>query len=152
MSTPSDYTHFENAVPCGADGLAVGAKGSEVTVADSSGNLYQAGTQLTLSAANLNKGIVHATTAGYKIAMGQATVDTSKAVTTGLTTITRAVATIVCTATPTGANGVLTMVKASYSGGTLTLKGFRPGAPATSDMEAVASNTCGTVDWIAIGV
>ena len=35
-------------------GIEVGALGSEVTLADSSGNLYQAGTQITATAAELN--------------------------------------------------------------------------------------------------
>jgi len=35
-------------------GIEVGALGSEVTLADSSGNLYQAGTQITATAAEIN--------------------------------------------------------------------------------------------------
>ena len=46
------YTHYDQL--SGENGLAVGAKGSEVVVADSSGNLYQAGTQITASATELN--------------------------------------------------------------------------------------------------
>lgn len=144
MATPSTYAHFENAVPTGDDGLAVGAKGSEVTVADSNGTLYNAGT----SVGNL---IVHASTSGLKIAYGQATVDDSKAITTGLTSVIRAFTQFAGSGAPTGANGIATLIKASYSAGTLTLKGYRPGAPATSDMQAVSDGTTATVDWIAIG-
>jgi len=48
----SDYTHNTNL--CGVEGLYVGAAGSEVQVANSSGNLLQAGTLLTKTAAQLN--------------------------------------------------------------------------------------------------
>jgi len=152
MATPSDYTHFENAVPCGATGLAVGAKGSEVTVADSSGNLYQAGTQITLSATLANKAISHATTSSIKVAYGQATVDDSKAVNTGLTTISRAFTSIASATGPTAANGQAVIVQSTYSGATLTMKGFKHGAAATSDMTAVADGTTVAVDWLVLGV
>ena len=49
------YSHFDNTTVCGGEGLAVGANGSEVPVADSDGNLSQAGTQITASAAEINK-------------------------------------------------------------------------------------------------
>jgi len=47
------YTHFDKV--SGKNGLAVGAKDSEVTVADSSGYLYQVGTKITATAAEINK-------------------------------------------------------------------------------------------------
>lgn len=46
------YTHFDK--PVGVSGLYIGAKGSEVQQSDSSGNLYQAGTQVTSTATELN--------------------------------------------------------------------------------------------------
>lgn len=46
------YTHFNKV--SGVTGLGVGAKGSEVVVADSSGNLTHGGTALTATAAELN--------------------------------------------------------------------------------------------------
>jgi len=46
------YTHFDKV--SGKNGLAVGAKGSEVVVANASGNLHQAGTQITATADELN--------------------------------------------------------------------------------------------------
>lgn len=46
------YTHFEKV--SGENGLAVGAKGSEVVVAGSTGTLYQNGTAITSTAAELN--------------------------------------------------------------------------------------------------
>ncbi len=46
------YTHFDKVA--GENGIAVGAKGSETTVADSSGSLYQGGTKVTATAAELN--------------------------------------------------------------------------------------------------
>ena len=46
------YTHFDKV--SGENGLAVGKKGSEVVVADSSGNLSHGGTALTATAAQLN--------------------------------------------------------------------------------------------------
>ena len=51
----TEYSQFENSKVCGALGLSVGAKGSEVEVADSSGNLSQAGSSITATAAELNK-------------------------------------------------------------------------------------------------
>lgn len=51
----TEYAHFDNAIPCGGSGLAVGANGSEVSIADSSGNLAQAGTTITATAAELNR-------------------------------------------------------------------------------------------------
>ena len=47
------YTHHDRI--SGVNGLAVGAKGSETVVADSSGALYQKGTEITATAAELNK-------------------------------------------------------------------------------------------------
>ena len=46
------YTHHDKV--SGVNGLAVGAKGSEVVVADSSGDLYIQGVKITASAAELN--------------------------------------------------------------------------------------------------
>ena len=46
------YTHFDKA--SGEQGLAVGSKGSEITVANSAGELHQKGTKITASAAELN--------------------------------------------------------------------------------------------------
>lgn len=40
------YTHTAGAF-CGAEGLAVGEKGAEITVAGSDGSLYHKGTKLT---------------------------------------------------------------------------------------------------------
>ena len=40
---------------CSALGLKVGVQGSEVTVADADGHLYQGGTELTATAAEINK-------------------------------------------------------------------------------------------------
>lgn len=48
----SAYAHFKRA--CGILGLWVGARDAEVQVADASGNLFQAGTQLTPTAAQIN--------------------------------------------------------------------------------------------------
>lgn len=52
-----DYSHFNNTAPVGGSGLYVGADGSETQVADSSGNLFQAGTQVTASAAEINRAL-----------------------------------------------------------------------------------------------
>jgi len=51
----TEYSHFEKSIPCGADGLAVGADGSEVSISDGSGNLAQAGTTITASGAEVNR-------------------------------------------------------------------------------------------------
>lgn len=40
-----EYSHFPNSAPVGGIGLYVGADGSEIKVADSSGYIYQAGTK-----------------------------------------------------------------------------------------------------------
>ena len=53
----TEYSHFVNSVPCGDSGLAVGARGSEVEVADSNGNLSQAGSSVTATAAEINKAL-----------------------------------------------------------------------------------------------
>jgi len=50
-----EYSQFENSAPVGGKGLYVGAKGSEVQVASSSGALLISGTSLTATAAELNK-------------------------------------------------------------------------------------------------
>jgi hypothetical protein len=47
------YTHFKG-VSAISDGYAVGKKGSEVPVIDISGNLYQGGTLITATAAEIN--------------------------------------------------------------------------------------------------
>jgi len=72
------YSQFEDSGVVGGQGLYVGAKDSEVEVADSSGNLFQTGTQITATAAELNKlDEVSATTTeinaldyGAKVTMG----------------------------------------------------------------------------------
>ncbi len=46
------YTHFDKV--SGINGVGVGAKDAEITVADSSGNLYIQGVQITANAAELN--------------------------------------------------------------------------------------------------
>lgn len=48
------YSQFENSAPVGGQGLYVGSKGSEVQVADSSGNLSHGGTAIDATAAELN--------------------------------------------------------------------------------------------------
>ncbi len=47
------YTHFDKV--SGINGIGVGAKGSEVEVANATGQLRQSGTAITASAAELNK-------------------------------------------------------------------------------------------------
>lgn len=47
------YTHFDKVA--GVNGLGVGAAGSEVVVATAAGQLYQSGTALTPTAAQINK-------------------------------------------------------------------------------------------------
>jgi len=49
------YTHFDQV--SGKNGIGVGAKGSEVTVASGTGQLYQSGTVVTATAANLNRSL-----------------------------------------------------------------------------------------------
>ena len=51
----TDFSQFKNSAPVGGQGLYVGAKGSEIQVADSSGNLAQAGTTVTASGAEINR-------------------------------------------------------------------------------------------------
>lgn len=46
------YTHNDKV--CGTNGLAVGANDSEVVVADSTGVLYQGGTEVTATGAEIN--------------------------------------------------------------------------------------------------
>lgn len=56
------YTHIDK--PVGKEGVFVGAKGAEVQVASSTGALYQSGTAITATAAELNKlsGVTKTTT------------------------------------------------------------------------------------------
>lgn len=79
------------------NGIEVGALGSEVTVADSSGNLYQAGTQITATAAELNAiagtglsaaelGFLDGATAGTQVASKAVIADAN--VNTGISKIT----------------------------------------------------------------
>jgi hypothetical protein len=51
----TEYSHSDNTAFCGGQGMAVGATGSEVEIADSSGNLAQAGTTITASGAEINR-------------------------------------------------------------------------------------------------
>ncbi|MHA1962558.1 MAG: hypothetical protein ACW99U_20390 [Candidatus Thorarchaeota archaeon] len=148
MATPSTYAHFENAVPTGDNGLAVGASGSEVTVADSNGRLYSGGSVMFYNAGSA---------ADLRIATGTATMDDVSAdITTGLTTIVAAIA----IKRGSKGNGSLTSsldpvnFGVWHSGGTLRISAIRfmeqsseaGGIPTVS----TTSKNC-SVDWIAIG-
>ena len=157
----STYAEFSTAIPTGVNGLAVGAKGSEVTVADSSGNLYQAGTLITATAAILNAvtaNVINGVAASKKIAAGTAAFDDlSATIDTGLTTISQVVV--------SRRNDSKTMTKisnsldpvffaAKVSSGNLWIRSFRMtrttasvgGTPRCNTTTKVAS-----VDWIAYG-
>ena len=54
-----EYSHIGK--PSGEEGLFVGVEGSEVQVASATGGLYQSGTALTATAAELN--LLHGVTA-----------------------------------------------------------------------------------------
>lgn len=161
MSTPSTYAHFENAVPCGGDGLAVGAKGSEVTVCDSSGNLYQAGTQITTSATYLNavpQYAIGGTATSKKIAAGSAAFDDlSATIDTGLTTISQVVVSRrMSTKAMASFNNSLDAVvySAYFTGGNLWIRSYRLSHALGAGSPAPKCNTntkTSSVDWIAFG-
>jgi hypothetical protein len=148
MTTPSTYAHFENAVPCGDNGLAVGAMGSEVTVCDSNGRLYSAGTAMFYNAGSA---------ADLRIATGTATLDDATAdITTGLTTIVAAIATRKCSQARTAITNSLDPVlfMCTHVGGTLRINGFRLSHAQGAGSPAPICNTnskAASVDWIAIG-
>jgi hypothetical protein len=53
LNMATKVTHFQNVA--GKDAIYVGAKGSEVQIANSTGNLYISGTALTATAAEINR-------------------------------------------------------------------------------------------------
>ena len=78
------YTHFDKV--SGATGLGVGANGAEIVVADSSGNLYQAGVVITATAAEINalgSGGLSAVELGVLDSVTPGTATASKAVVLG---------------------------------------------------------------------
>ena len=102
-----EYSHFARSAPCASPGYYCGAKGGEVQIADTSGNLFQAGTQITGTATQLNR-TIGGTTSGFRIAAGTVSCSPSATVDTGLTTVTHAVTGIVGKAPNTnGTTGTL---------------------------------------------
>jgi len=104
-----DYSHLDKTAMCASSGYYVGKKGSEVQIADGSGNLYGGGTQvsnssgrlfqqgnaLVLSNSSRNPGAAPTIAAGnFRFAMGSAACSLSCTVDTGLTTIYHLVASI----------------------------------------------------------
>ena len=81
------YTHFDKV--SGINGIGVGKKGSEIAVADSTGQLRQTGTAVTATAAEINKlaGVTAGTAAASKAAVLGATknLDVLEIATGGLT-------------------------------------------------------------------
>lgn len=76
------YTHFDKVA--GETGLSVGASGSEITVADSSGNLSHGGTAINATAAEINNaadvsGRVQELTASGAVTAGVQSVELSHA-------------------------------------------------------------------------
>lgn len=145
MTTPSDYTHYENAVPCGADGLAVGAKGSEVTVVDSAGRLYQGGSVLTL---------LSGAAASLRVVAGSCTLDNQNSVDTGLTTVNFVAYTRRRAGQPDDTSSLDPMIFThSVSGGTITFYGWGFGVAAALAgvrLRAATGTPC-TLDYIAVG-
>jgi hypothetical protein len=152
MATPSTYSHFENAVPCGDDGLAVGPMGSEVTVADSAGALYQSGSAM---ATVPTYPIGHTTTASQLVAFGTATLDDKKTVATGLTAVTASVVTRRLddgSATPTASSLDPVIFNSVPSAGNIVIRGYGVACNGTGNPTYNAgSAVVATVDWIAWG-
>jgi hypothetical protein len=161
MATPSTYAHFENAVPTGDNGLAVGALGSEVTLADSDGNLYHAGTKLTVTAANLNNidaNTMKGTAASKIVNAGTVNFDDlSATIDTGLTTISQVVISRSAgsKAMTSFSNSLDPMVFSTFvSGGNLWIRSFRLSHALGAGSPAPVCNTntkAASVDWIAFG-
>jgi hypothetical protein len=87
---------------------------------------------------------VQGVAAGYKAARGVAAVTGSLAVTTGLTSIVAATATLNEDAALTG-----TVVSATFSAGTLTIKVWKP--TASGDCTPIAATAAKSVCWTAVG-
>ena len=85
------YTHFDQV--SGVNGVAIGAKGSEVAIADSSGNLSQAGTAINATGAELNNA------ADVSARVVELTVAGANAVTAGIQSVELNNATTAITAT-----------------------------------------------------
>jgi hypothetical protein len=147
----STYAEFSNAIPTGVNGLAVGSKGSEVTVADSSGNLYQAGTQVTTSATLLNLALSHVDTSSLIMADGTATLDDIKTVATGLTTVRRGFVQRRSNNAPANSSLEPVFFEAIPSSGNLVIRGYGIDGSSTRPTYQVGTQEA-TVDWIAIGV
>lgn len=140
-------THFYKV--SGKNGVYVGGVGSEKTIADASGNLYQAGTQITATAAELNQvdGIAGAAlaaiAAGKKVAYGVTSVTGSADITSGLATVESVIACL--GQDPDTATGGACTATADLSGtaGNIILKCW--------DSAFAAATVAADVNWIAIG-
>lgn len=151
MATPTTYAHFENAAPTGDQGLAVGSDGSEVTVASSTGALYQSGTAVPSYPTG------HVSAASKLIAFGTATLDDKKTITTaqhGLTAVAACVVTRSLddgSALPTASSLDPVVFNAAISGTSIVIRGYGISTPGAVNAKYVASDVACTVDWIAWG-
>lgn len=128
------------------------AEGTTRTVADTDGNLYQGGTLLTPTAAQMNL-LLQGVAAGYKLARGTVTPTSgSHTVATGLATVVAAVACL------KGAPTLTHMFVAADIGdqagapaaGSILIKSYKP--TTSGDVTPIAATTpWSAVDWIAIG-
>jgi hypothetical protein len=152
----TEYTHFEDSIPCGDSGLAVGAKGSEVTVVDSSGNVYSGGS--TSAVPTYPTGHV---SAGDKLVAysGTAAITTGNAATidTGLTAVTSAVVTRrvgrAGGAAPRASSLDPQFFNVYKTGGTLVVRAYGITTKASNDGNPTfraATLNC-SLDWIAWG-
>lgn len=150
---------------CASAGLWVGAAGSEVQVANTTGGLYQSGTLVTKTAAQMNAMLI-GTAGGYKIAAGTFGCSGTGTVATGLTTITHAVVGLVGRTTngmiatldtPATCDTYILATHAAYtqhriSGTNLKIKCYRhPCKTATNGATLAVASKYHRVSWIAFG-
>ena len=144
------YTHFRG-VSTWLDGYAVGKKGSEVQIVDISGNLYQAGTVIGATAAELNTLDVSAqttTTIGAGALSVTTLIDNLALVGAGAVTLAAPSASVLGKTkviSMTVDNGDVTLSLANCSGGS---------AATTCTWSAVGQSlvlVAGTTKWIVVG-
>lgn len=125
------YVHYDKV--SGVSGLGVGAKGSEVEVADSFGNLSHGGTALAATAAELNR---IADVSGRIVTCAAATLAVTAALHEGkIILLSRA------------AGVTATLPEATGSGGVYT---FKVGIVPTSNAHVVAAKTTDTMSGLAM--
>ena len=158
------YTHFDG-VSSKTQGFATGKAGAEVQAISPTGQLYQSGTAITSTAAELNKLsgatpttaqinlLTQGVAAGYKIARGVAAVGAASVdVVTGLATVVAVIPGMVGDPSLTHMFSSATVgdQAGAPAAGSIRIKSWKPTGAA--DVTPVAATSpFGNVAWIAIG-